>query len=143
MGLFDRLKKVTAAAAPAAPAAAPAPVAANGQRRRISPLARKTAAKMGVDYSGIAGSGQRELLESIAGLHHLDSGSVTYYNPKKDKPITFYHKTFARVMELASEGMLRYADGTDFTGKDADGNPHHYIKVYNTARTALVLKWHR
>ena len=46
-----------AAAAPVAPAAAPAPVAANGQRRRISPLARKTAAKMGVDYSGIAGSG--------------------------------------------------------------------------------------
>ena len=46
-----------AAVAPAAPAAAPAPVAANGQRRRISPLARKTAAKMGVDYSGIAGSG--------------------------------------------------------------------------------------
>ena len=49
-----------AAAAPAAaaPAAAPAPVAAaNGKRVRISPLARKTAAKMGVDYSGIAGTG--------------------------------------------------------------------------------------
>ena len=48
-----------AEAAPvAAPAAAPAPVAAaNGARIRISPLARKTAAKMGVDYSGIAGSG--------------------------------------------------------------------------------------
>lgn len=49
-----------AAAAPAAaaPAAAPAPVAAaNGKRIRISPLARKTAAKMGVDYSGIAGTG--------------------------------------------------------------------------------------
>ena len=73
--------------------------------------------------AGIAGSGQRELLESIAGLHHLQSGSVTYYNPKKDKPITFYHKTFARVMELAAEGMLRYADGTDFTGKDASGIP--------------------
>ncbi len=42
----------------AAPAAAPAPVAAaNGARIRISPLARKTAAKMGVDYSGIAGTG--------------------------------------------------------------------------------------
>lgn len=42
----------------AAPAAAPAPVAAaNGTRIRISPLARKTAAKMGVDYSGIAGTG--------------------------------------------------------------------------------------
>jgi len=46
-----------AAAAPAAPAAAPAPVSANGKRIRISPLARKTAAKMGVDYSGIAGTG--------------------------------------------------------------------------------------
>ena len=71
--------------------------------------------------AGIAGSGQRELLESIAGLHHLQEGSVTYYNPKKDKPITFYHKTFERVMELANEGMLRYADGRDFTGKDESG----------------------
>lgn len=46
-----------APAAAAAPATAPAPVAANGKRIRISPLARKTAAKMGVDYSGIAGTG--------------------------------------------------------------------------------------
>lgn len=45
------------AAPVAAPAAAPAPVAANGKRIRISPLARKTAAKMGVDYSAIAGTG--------------------------------------------------------------------------------------
>ncbi|MBO5883340.1 MAG: ABC transporter ATP-binding protein [Clostridia bacterium] len=71
--------------------------------------------------AGIAGSGQRELLESIAGLHHLQKGSVTYYNPKKDKPITFYHKSFERVMELANEGMLRYSDGRDFTGKDENG----------------------
>ena len=73
--------------------------------------------------AGIAGSGQREMLESIAGLHHLENGRVTYYNPKKDKPITFYHKTFERVMELAEEGMLRYADGRDFTGKDSSGKP--------------------
>lgn len=46
-----------AEAAPAAPAAAPAPIAASGKRIRISPLARKTAAKMGVDYSAIAGTG--------------------------------------------------------------------------------------
>lgn len=45
-------------AVPAAAPAASAPVAVvNGARVRISPLARKTAAKMGVDYSGIAGSG--------------------------------------------------------------------------------------
>lgn len=71
--------------------------------------------------AGIAGSGQRELLEAIAGLHHLQGGSITYYNPKKDKPITFYHKTFDRVMELAHQGMLRYADGRPFTGKDEHG----------------------
>ena len=71
--------------------------------------------------AGIAGSGQRELLESIAGLHHLQAGQVTYYNPKKDKPITFYHKTFERVMELAHEGMLRYPDGRDFTGYYENG----------------------
>ncbi len=48
-----------AAQAPAAaPAAVPAPAAAaNGARIRISPLARKTAAKLGVDYTGIAGTG--------------------------------------------------------------------------------------
>lgn len=50
-------------AAPVAPAApgvcapVPAPVAAGGARIRISPLARKTAAKLGVDVSGIVGSG--------------------------------------------------------------------------------------
>ena len=46
------------AAAPAAPAAAPVavPVAA-GARLRVSPLARKTAAKLGVDLSKLTGSG--------------------------------------------------------------------------------------
>ena len=49
---------VAPAAASAAPAAAPAaaPVAA-GARLRVSPLARKTAAKLGVDLSKLTGSG--------------------------------------------------------------------------------------
>jgi len=50
-----------AAAAPAeVPVAAPAPpppAKADGSRIRISPLARKTAAKLGVDYQNLAGSG--------------------------------------------------------------------------------------
>lgn len=57
-----------AASAPAAPAEAPAQVAApnptpapvqvaSGDRIRISPLARKTAAKLGVDYQTLVGSG--------------------------------------------------------------------------------------
>lgn len=46
------------AAPAAAPVAAPAPAAAaNGARIRISPLARKTAAKLGVNYAAIAGTG--------------------------------------------------------------------------------------
>ncbi len=32
--------------------------------------------------AGIAGSGQRELLEAIAGLQHLEEGKVIYHNPK-------------------------------------------------------------
>lgn len=52
-----------AAASPApaeVPAAAPAPAPAakaDGSRIRISPLARKTAAKLGVDYQNLTGSG--------------------------------------------------------------------------------------
>ncbi len=57
----DRAPAPAQAAAPAAAAPAavpvPAPVAANGARIRISPLARKTAAKLGVDYSHLTGSG--------------------------------------------------------------------------------------
>ena len=88
--------------------------------------------------AGIAGSGQRELLESIAGLHHLQSGSVTYYNPKKDKPITFYHKTFGRVMELAKEGMLRYSDGRDFTGFDERGKVLSKKTIKNLVETGEI-----
>ncbi len=68
--------------------------------------------------AGIAGSGQKELLEALAGIHKLDSGDMIFHNPKKDKPVTFYHKTLKRVKELAKQGCFRYRDGTDvdFTG---------------------------
>ena len=36
--------------------------------------------------AGVAGSGQRELLESIAGLYPIASGSVTYYAPDGAAP---------------------------------------------------------
>ena len=45
------------AAASAAPAAAPAAAPVAGARLRVSPLARKTAAKLGVDLSKLTGSG--------------------------------------------------------------------------------------
>ena len=68
--------------------------------------------------AGIAGSGQRELLEAIAGLKELDSGTVIFNRPKKNLPVSFYHKTFEEVTALAAEGKFHYEDGTpvDFTG---------------------------
>ena len=68
--------------------------------------------------AGIAGSGQRELLEAIAGLKHLDDGEVIFTRPKKNLPVSFYHKTIKEVIALAAEGRFHYEDGTpvDFTG---------------------------
>lgn len=69
--------------------------------------------------AGIAGSGQKELLEAIAGLQPLDSGEIIFHRPKKDLPVSFYHKTFHQVVKLAAEGKFHYEDGTpvDLTGK--------------------------
>ncbi|MBO4769326.1 MAG: ABC transporter ATP-binding protein [Clostridia bacterium] len=62
--------------------------------------------------AGIAGSGQRELLESIAGLGRLNSGEIIYHRPKKDLPVSFFHKTYAQVVRMAKEGKFHYEDGT-------------------------------
>lgn len=61
--------------------------------------------------AGISGSGQKELLEAIQGLRPFESGSVIFQNPKKDKPVTFYHKTLRKIKELAKKGAFHYADG--------------------------------
>lgn len=61
--------------------------------------------------AGIAGSGQKELLEAIAGLQKLESGEMIFHNPKKDKPVTFFHKDMHRVKELGKEGAFRYENG--------------------------------
>ncbi len=68
--------------------------------------------------AGVAGSGQKELLEAIAGLQPLDSGEIIFNRPKKNLPVSFYHKTYRQVVELAAEGKFHYEDGTpvDFTG---------------------------
>ncbi len=63
--------------------------------------------------AGIAGSGQKELLEAIAGLNSYESGTLTYYHPKKDKPVSFYHKTYKRVMALAQENAFKDDKGND------------------------------
>ena len=50
--------------------------------------------------AGIAGSGQRELLEAIAGLQKLDSGAVLYSNPKTGKMDNLGTKTPMQIRDL-------------------------------------------
>ena len=70
--------------------------------------------------AGIAGSGQRELLEAIAGLQPLTGGEITFYNPKKNKPVTFFHKSMARVRELEKQHAFHDENGrpVSFDGMD-------------------------
>ena len=68
--------------------------------------------------AGIAGSGQKELLESVAGLQPLTGGDIIFNSPKKNKPVTYFHKSYRRVCELAAAGAFHYASGerVDFSG---------------------------
>lgn len=50
--------------------------------------------------AGIAGSGQKELLEAIAGLQKLDGGEIIYVNPKTDKEEDLRNKTPMQIREL-------------------------------------------
>ncbi|MCQ2476117.1 MAG: ABC transporter ATP-binding protein [Clostridia bacterium] len=50
--------------------------------------------------AGIAGSGQKELLEAIAGLQHLESGEIFYNNPKNGKAENLRDKTPLQIKEL-------------------------------------------
>ena len=50
--------------------------------------------------AGIAGSGQRELLEAIAGLQHINEGEILYNNPKTNKIDNLRDKTPLQIREL-------------------------------------------
>jgi len=50
--------------------------------------------------AGIAGSGQRELLESIAGLQMLTKGDIYYHNPKTGQVDDLRNKTPIQIREL-------------------------------------------
>ena len=73
--------------------------------------------------AGIAGSGQRELLEAIAGMQPISEGQVVFINPKKDKPVTFFHKTLKKVKTLAAQDAFH----------DGKGAPVSFTKMSNKA----------
>ncbi len=62
--------------------------------------------------AGVSGSGQKELLETIAGLNKNTDGTIIFHNPKENQPVTFYHKTIKQIRALASENKF-YLKGTD------------------------------
>lgn len=69
--------------------------------------------------AGISGNGQKELLEGIAGLQKVESGDIIFHNPKKNKPVTFFHKTLRKIKKMAAEGFFHDPDGkkVDLSGK--------------------------
>lgn len=69
--------------------------------------------------AGISGNGQKELLEGIAGLQHVVGGDIIFYNPKENKPVTFFHNDLKQIKQKAAAGMFHYPDGTkvDLKGK--------------------------
>lgn len=104
-----------APAAPAAPApeaapvptaaAAAVPAAAGGKRIRISPLARKTAARLSVDYSNITGTGtcgritQKDIL-AAAQTPKAAPAPAFAPAPAADAAISSAKKTAAAALEL-------------------------------------------
>lgn len=50
--------------------------------------------------AGIAGSGQRELLESIAGLQKINDGNILYHDPKTGKIDNLRDKTPVQIKDL-------------------------------------------
>ena len=50
--------------------------------------------------AGIAGSGQRELLETIAGLHKANSGEITYLHHKTGELVNLRAKTPLQIRDL-------------------------------------------
>lgn len=51
--------------------------------------------------AGIAGSGQKEMLESIAGLVRLENGEIRYFDPKQnDQEVDLRSKTPVQIREL-------------------------------------------
>ena len=61
--------------------------------------------------AGIAGSGQKELLECIAGLQKPQSGEIIFTNPKKNRPVTFFHKQLGQIRHMAAQGLFHDPDG--------------------------------
>ena len=69
--------------------------------------------------AGISGSGQKELLDAIAGLKWYKSGDIIFHNPKKEKPVTFFHHSVQKIRNMSKQGAFHDLNGNklDLTKK--------------------------
>ena len=89
--------------------------------------------------AGIAGSGQRELLEAIAGLQHLNSGEILYHNPKTGKTDNLRDKTPIQIREM---GVRLSFVPEDRLGMGLVGNmdivDNMMLRSYRKGKTAFL-----
>ena len=89
--------------------------------------------------AGIAGSGQRELLESIAGLRKLSHGSIVYNNPRTGKKDNLRDKTPVQIREL---GIRLSFVPEDRLGMGLVGNmdiiDNMMLRSYSKGKTAFL-----
>ena len=70
--------------------------------------------------AGIAGSGQRELLEAIYGLQPAESGTILFNDPKKGQPVSLDRTSLLQLKKLAADGALQDADMNPVSFKNMD-----------------------
>ena len=89
--------------------------------------------------AGIAGSGQRELLEAIAGLHHLTEGDIYYHNPKTEQVDDLRNKTPIQIRDL---GVRLSFVPEDRLGMGLVGNmgivDNMMLRSYRKGKTAFL-----
>ena len=62
--------------------------------------------------AGISGSGQKELLDVIAGLRsYKTGGEIVFHNPKKERPVTFFHHSVKKIKKMSAEGFFHDKNG--------------------------------
>ena len=89
--------------------------------------------------AGIAGSGQRELLESIAGLQHLAKGEILYLNPKTENIENLRDKT---PMQIRNMGVRLSFVPEDRLGMGLVGNmdivDNMMLRSYSKGRSLFL-----
>ncbi len=89
--------------------------------------------------AGIAGSGQRELLEAIAGLRRLDGGDIFYFDPKSGEKEDLRNKTPLQIREM---GVRLSFVPEDRLGMGLAGNmdivDNMMLRSYRKGRTLFV-----